>query len=36
MCLPGVIFGGHIPSDQYADDLFEIISKGISNPSAKV
>ncbi len=35
MCLPGVIFGGPIPSDQYADALFEIISNGISNPSAK-
>ncbi|MFW6284583.1 MAG: TetR/AcrR family transcriptional regulator [Desulfosalsimonas sp.] len=34
MCLPGVIFGGHIPADQYAADLFEIIAKGIANKSA--
>ena len=34
MCLPGVIFGGPIPADQYADDLFEIISKGIAASSA--
>ncbi|MFW6335065.1 MAG: TetR/AcrR family transcriptional regulator [Desulfosalsimonas sp.] len=31
LCLPGVIFGGRIPADQYADDLCEIISHGVSN-----
>lgn len=35
VCLPGVIFGRDIAADRYADDLCEIISKGISNPNQK-
>ncbi len=35
LCLPGVIFGGEIPADKYADDLCEIISYGISNKNKK-
>lgn len=35
LCLPGVIFGGDIPADQYADDLCEIISHGVSAQNTK-
>ncbi|MFW6080642.1 MAG: TetR/AcrR family transcriptional regulator [Desulfosalsimonas sp.] len=35
LCLPGIIFGDNIPADQYADDLCEIISHGVSNKNSK-
>lgn len=35
LCLPGIIFGDNIPADQYADDLCDIISHGVSNKKNK-
>ncbi|MFP3998372.1 MAG: TetR/AcrR family transcriptional regulator [Desulfobacterales bacterium] len=35
LCLPGVIFERDIPADQYAGDLCEIISHGVSTQSSK-
>ncbi|MFW5874605.1 MAG: TetR/AcrR family transcriptional regulator [Desulfosalsimonas sp.] len=35
LCLPGVIFGQDIPADEYARDLCEIISHGVSTKNKK-